>query len=337
MRSTTLVAALIVTTGSQRALAQERLPSTVAPRITSTARAQIERVTRAASRFANPDAAGAAGFTSVLGWIPMMGTHWVNESRMLAGRHFDATMPSQLMFSPVGGKDSLVGVAYSYFAPVGDTTRPASFDGNPPWHEHPDLGPPGTTLVMLHVWMIDSPDGPFAGRNPFLPYWAVRLTPPPSARLADPSVSLVVRKAALGLAEVADTTGMFPVIAKRPPVHAVLTARRDSVRAVIPRLDVAQQARDWRAWDALAGDVAPRVSSGRATGGAMSFWIANSTLRPTALAAAKRQLMRTGAVCLAMSPRCAIAFPSARHPCGVRVELNQFDAAGPRSFDSTRL
>lgn len=257
MRTTTLVAVAIMV-ARQAALAQH-----TTPRITTT-HAEMEQVTRVASRFANLDSARAAGFSPVFGWIPMMGTHWVNGTRMLEGRQFDIATPSQLMFSSVAGKDSLVGVAYAYFAPAGDTTRPASFAGNPPWHEHPDLAPVGTTLVMLHVWTVDSPDGPFAGRNPFLPYWAVRLTPPPAERLADPAVSLVVRKAALGLAEVADTTGMFPVIAKRPPVHAVLSARRDSVRAIIPRLDVAQKARDWRAWDALAGDVARHWDAMRA-------------------------------------------------------------------------
>ena len=254
----TTVVAVCVTTTYHGAVAQSS-SSTKSPtqtRVSDTAREQIAQVSRSASRFANTDSARADGFSPVIGWIPTMGTHWVNGSRMLEGRTFDPATPSQLMFSPMHGKEALVGVAYSYFAPVGDTTRPASFDGNPPWHEHPDLAPPGTTLVMLHVWLVSSPDGPFAGHNPYLPYWAVGLTPPPAERLLDHAVGLTIRKAALGLAEVADTTGMFPIIARRPPVHAVLSVRRDSVRALIPRLEAAAKAGDWTAWQTLATEVA---------------------------------------------------------------------------------
>ena len=63
-----------------------------------------------------------------------------------------ANAPAQLMFSPVDGKETLVGVAYAYYAPITDTTPPpVLFDGAPAWHDHPDLAPPGTNLLMLHV------------------------------------------------------------------------------------------------------------------------------------------------------------------------------------------
>jgi hypothetical protein len=99
---------------------------------------------------------------------------------------------------------------------------------------------------------VPSPDGPFAGHNPFLPFWALGLTPPPADRLADEAEGLRIRKAALALSQVADTSGLFPIIARRPAVHAVLEAERDSIRALIPRLDAAQKAKDWMAWDAIA-------------------------------------------------------------------------------------
>ena len=80
----------------------------------------------------------------------------------------------------MNGKETLVGIAYAVLlrdsGDTGDT--PDLFDGNPAWHDHPDLAPPGTNLMMLHVWFVPSPDGPFAGHNPFLPFWAAGVTPP---------------------------------------------------------------------------------------------------------------------------------------------------------------
>ena len=216
------------------------------------AQQQIHQVENATAPLATPDSARAAGFTPVLGWIPTMGTHWVNGPRMLQGRTFDVTSPSQLMFSRVNGQETLVGAAYAYFAPLTDSTRPNSFDGNPGWHEHADLAPPGTTLVMLHVWLVPSPDGPFAGHNPYLPFWALGLTPPSAERMKDEGVSRRTRRAALALAEVADTAGVFPVVARRPAVRPVLVEHRDSINALIPKLDAAQKKGDWRAWDRIA-------------------------------------------------------------------------------------
>ena len=142
-----------------------------------------------------------------------------------------------------------------YITPANDTLRPSSFDGNPPWHEHPDLAPPGTTLVMLHVWFVPSPDGPFAGHNPYLPFWALGLTPPGDDRMKDEAMSLRVRKAALGLGEVADTNGLFRGLARRPAVRTVLEERRAAIRALIPQLDSAQRAHDWTRWDGVADEI----------------------------------------------------------------------------------
>lgn len=184
-----------------------------------------------------------------------MGTHWVSSSRMRTGKNTPTTEPSQLMFSPMGGKETLVGAAFSYYTSPSDSTRPNLFDGNPPWHDHPDLAPAGSNLVMLHVWFVPSPDGPFAGHNPFLPYYALGLTPPDIERMQDATVSLRVRKAALALAEVVDAAGLFPALARRAPVRAVLDERRAAVRVAMPKLEAARKANDVKAWDALADEL----------------------------------------------------------------------------------
>ena len=210
------------------------------------------KVQSATRSLGSPAAAQAAGFAPVFGWIPTMGVHWVNNERMAKAKNVQLTEPPQLMFSPIGGRDSLVGAAYAYLAPVGDSSRPALFSGSPPWHEHPNLAPPGYTLVMLHVWFVPSPDGPFAGHNHNLPFWAVGLTPPNADRSHDPAVASRIRKTALALAEVADTMGLFPVLAAREPTRTHLRALRDSVRLLIPSFARANSANDWPRWDAAA-------------------------------------------------------------------------------------
>jgi len=226
------------------------------PAADPSAAAEIHQVEHAVEGLGTTDAARAAGFNPVLGWIPTMGTHWVSAAKMLSGKRFDAGDPPQLMFSKVEGQQKLVGAAYAYLATENDSTRPETFPGNPPWHEHPDLAPPGMTLVMLHVWFVDSPDGAFAGHNPWLPFWALGLTPPDPARLHDPVEGPKIRAAALALSEAVDSSGVFPRLSERPAVQSEQSPRRAAIRALIPELDRAQKAGDWTRWSAIAAQLA---------------------------------------------------------------------------------
>ncbi len=231
----TLAATLAVMVMAQAAAAQQ--PD-------AAANAQLRRVEQATRRYASADSVRAAGFVPVFGWIPTMGTHWVDTTRMDKA-HFDMLRPDNLMFSRIDGRDSLVGAAYAYFTSAGDTVHPATFDGNPPWHEHPNLAPPGQTLVMLHVWFVPSPDGPFAGHNPNLPFWAAGLTPPPS-------FDLRARKAAAAVAEMVDSNSIFPNLSRRPSLAPRLASWRQEVRALLPEFDAAQKAGDWNRWNGVA-------------------------------------------------------------------------------------
>jgi hypothetical protein len=213
---------------------------------------QLAQVREAAAALSSPEAAKAAGYEPVLGWIPMMGTHWVHGRRMLQGKSAVAlNTPSQLMFSSVKGKDTLVGVAYAYYTDIQDKDMPVLFDGAPPWHDHPDLAPPGTNLVMLHAWFVDSPDGPFAGLNPLLPYWAAGVLPPSIDQMRDAAFSTRVRKGALALAEIVDAAGLFPILARRPAVKPVLDEHRAAIRLLVPRLNDARSAANPGDWNAL--------------------------------------------------------------------------------------
>jgi hypothetical protein len=244
--------------------------------VTAKTKRQIDSVVKAILPLGAPGAAAAAGFQPAFGWIPTMGEHWVARGLMLNGRQTNRATPSQLMFSKVAGRDSLVGAAYGYITAVGDTVRPELFDGAPAWHEHRDLAGDGMTLVMLHVWFVPSPDGPFAGTNPNLPFWAVGLGAPDSARMhRDAAFDSRVRRAGLALAEVADSTSILSNLERRPEVGLALRARRDSVRALIPQFLAAEKAKDGVRWDAVAAKAATQwdgmydayLSSARTTDG----------------------------------------------------------------------
>jgi len=246
------------------------MPATVSP----LARKQIDSVAKAVQSLGTISAVENAGLKSAFGWIPTMGVHWVSRPQMMMGRQTDRAKPSQLMFSKINGRDSLVGAAYGYITATNDTVRPVLFDGAPPWHEHPDLAPPGTTLVMLHVWFVPSPEGPFAGTNPNLPFWAAGLSAPDSDRMKhDANFKARVYKASLAIAEVTDTTAIFPTLEDRAEVRAMLAPHRDSIRALLPEFRSKDSARWDRAatraaaqWDAIAAGylASARMPAGKA-------------------------------------------------------------------------
>lgn len=218
--------------------------------LSAAARKEIDSVARHAAPLATTAAAASAGFHPVFGWIPTMGEHWVDRALMTKDKQRDLGDPANLMFSKIGGRDSLVGVAYAYFAPEADSTPPRLFDGAPAWHEHPNLAPPGERLVMLHVWLVPSPDGAFAGTNPNLPFWAAGLSAPDSARMrTDAAFNARVRRASLAIAEVTDTTSIFPNLERRPDLQPVLAAHRDSIRTIVAELREADKTKNTAPWD----------------------------------------------------------------------------------------
>ena len=233
--------------------------------VSAAARREIDSVVKALVPLGAPGAASAAGFQPTFGWIPTMGEHWISRAQMMNGRQTRRSAPSQLMFSKIAGRDSLVGAAYAYVTTVADTVRPVLFDGAPAWHEHRDLAPEGMTLVMLHVWFVPSPDGPFAGTNPNLPFWALGLAAPDAARMHDAASKSRVYRASLALAEVADTASILANLERRPDVRASLVAHRDSIRALIPELRAAQNMKDSARWDRAADRAAKQWDAIQAT------------------------------------------------------------------------
>ncbi len=234
--------------------------------ISAKARDQIVSVEHAVADLNTVDAARTAGFLPIFGLIPTMGEHWVNVGRVLDTVRL--LQPPQLLFSPVGGKPQLVGIAYSFLGQKAQA--PDLFDGElDVWHDHPELGPQGKSAVMLHVWFVPSPQGPFAGQNPWLPYWAAGVEPPADSVLSVPTSALRARQLGLALAEAMEPFGLIAQVrgGASPLQMAIaqaqgnvqtntdsaltpeIQARRDSLRTAIPLLNAARQAGDQASWD----------------------------------------------------------------------------------------
>lgn len=216
--------------------------------VSARAREQIAAVEQAVVAFKAPDAAAAASFQPTLGMLPTMGAHAVNQARLFDD--VNLLEPDVLMFSTVGGEQRLVGVAYGFFGQVEDA--PDLFDGaQDVWHGHPEFAPPGQSLVMLHVWFVSSPDGPFAGHNPWLPYWAAGVPLPADSLMTDSLSARRARRLALALGEVVEP---LPVALAGMGMGGLdqipgAEALRDSIRAVIPRLAGARGTSDATGWN----------------------------------------------------------------------------------------
>ena len=145
-----------------------------------------------------PESAKAAGFFPALGDIPGMGVHYVNMAMGL-GTDFDIDIPNQLMFSEVDGEDKLVGAAYA-FIDVTDTQVALPFESEyASWHDHPQFAKDGETLHMLHVWFVESSNGPFAGLNFWLPYETAGVQIPNPCWMADENTADRIRKVSFAL------------------------------------------------------------------------------------------------------------------------------------------
>ena len=153
------------------------------PVISAKARDQIDSDRRSVAKFADPLMAEDAGFQPVFGMVPLQGVHYVNPELVRNGT-FDLTQPSVLMYAPVNEKPMLVGVAYAYEHPR-SRAIPEGFDGpSDDWHAHDELSrDPNDRIVMVHLWLTEAPEGPFARYNPYLPYMAAALKRPTAAEL----------------------------------------------------------------------------------------------------------------------------------------------------------
>lgn len=148
--------------------------------------AQVAAAKSAAVRFATPAAARAAGYRLASGFLPGVGAHWIDWSRVVMP--FDPARPAMLLFD-AGSDPKLVGLSYY----VRGDGQPDGFRAaGAVWHRHAGLcivngvlvaesvgrredcaggrGAllPGRDLWMLHAWVVpghENPLGTFAPLN----------------------------------------------------------------------------------------------------------------------------------------------------------------------------
>ncbi len=221
--------------------------------VTAAARAQLAAARAAVQELSTPAAARAAGYRPMFGNVPLQGEHFVRVDLVL-GAEADVKRPSVLMFAPVKGTPTLVGAAYAY---VRDSaaTPPALFDrAEGAWHAHEKLaGIAGKHIVMMHTWFVDAPEGPFARYNPWLPYYAAGLTPPPAG---DSAADARARRLGMALSIAEAPPLVFRVIVQRSDsaARAAIVEKRATLAAIVPKLVTAERAKDRAAYQRLAGD-----------------------------------------------------------------------------------
>jgi hypothetical protein len=110
--------------------------------------------------------------------------HFENEERADDGAVLDPSRPEQLVYARAGDRTALLGVVFRM--PRGDQRGPQIGGASTTWHSHNicvGALPPGFGVVtpygtcpfltaevtlpeMIHVWVVDSPAGPFADSLP---------------------------------------------------------------------------------------------------------------------------------------------------------------------------
>jgi hypothetical protein len=141
------------------------------------------RTKAALARYTDIHAALAAGYTATLNRTGY-GVHLENKAYTKDSRILDADHPEQLMYAIADGRATLLSAVYT----VPYAGRPAPSPGGPltHWHSHNicvTVLPPGFTIVdaygscpslavklalplMMHVWVVDNPGGPYVDGVP---------------------------------------------------------------------------------------------------------------------------------------------------------------------------
>ncbi len=147
------------------------------------------------ARYRDPQVAQAAGYRPVGPDFPGMGRHWIHPALILRDT-LDPTAPPILEYAEIGGRPTLVGVAYAKL--VRDGTPPEGLPVPPgAWHFHQGTveeesflrshagvahAMPGPRIAVLHAWIwLDNPDGLLATDNWALPYARFGYRMPPGA------------------------------------------------------------------------------------------------------------------------------------------------------------
>jgi len=248
--------------------------------------AVLHSARKAVANLGDTAAVRAAGYNPITedripDGLPFQGWHWrrVQPGDTLPDVGIDR--PSFIMFAPVNGVPTRVGVAYSSVLLL-DAPAPAGLGGDPvaKWHDHfwcesvPDF--PNGFLVndreacanrggklsprrtaMVHVWTdVPNPEGQYGNDNPALPFVAVGLKPPSAHDVHDPVRVRASRALGMALAETYGSRMPVSNRVQRENRDAALAdsvaARRAAIAALIPALKRAQAASDRSDYDQVA-------------------------------------------------------------------------------------
>ena len=224
-------------------------------------------------RFRDADSARAAGYRPVGPDFPGMGRHWLHPGLILRDS-LDPAQPPLLEYAEIGGRLTLVGVAFA--ALVHDDDPPTSLPvPRGAWHfhqgtvteesflrGHAGLGhlTEGPRIAVLHVWVwLDNPDGVLATDNWALPYARLGLAmPASSSRTAARALALASGEGGRGYLEALLHAVGEPNAEEMTRISAVVARHQTAAREHAPS-GAALEACWVRLWDDVKAVVRPEV------------------------------------------------------------------------------
>ena len=172
------------------------------PNLPAPTKAQIHEVADAVARYQDFEVARREGWVKFGGDEPLMGEHWHLDKDgpdYIDNQPLDFSRPSNLMYTDIGGRRVLTGVAFIVRIAPGDPVPDGFYGGADHWHVHdfehaveaalvdrPILrwlvngwidknyrqkGDNRGRVAMVHAWVtLPNPDGVFANYNRTIPY-----------------------------------------------------------------------------------------------------------------------------------------------------------------------
>jgi hypothetical protein len=224
--------------------------------------AQVDEVARAVERYRDFEVAKREGWRRFGGDEPLMGEHYSISTGpdYVAGQPIDFRRPSNLMYTDIGGKKVLTGVAFIVRLDH-DDPLPEGFHGTADrWHVHDfekaisaaleerpvlnwlaeswldanyrNKGDHRGRLSMAHAWVtLPNPDGMFADLNRTLPYLKLGLPVEWAQGASEAAARGLHLATAKGCADTVDGA-LWIATAKAPQARAVRKACAASAAAV---------------------------------------------------------------------------------------------------------
>lgn len=238
--------------------------------VSAEARQQLDAAKAAiVSKYADPEAAAADGWSRPRSSTPTMGEHWTNR-RLVADPSMDPAKPEILMYAPINGELTLVGASWMNRQGA-DEDLPQLFDGmDAMWHRHDasdelnraqaalaaSRGQRGSQrasgIVMNHLWFIDAQDGEFTGHNHWMPFMDAGLPVPPASITGD-----LLAHAALALGEVNGSAFIVSTYYDmlEAPAQQEVDGLREQIRSLIPEYMAAHEANEEFTMMAILGEM----------------------------------------------------------------------------------